>query len=73
MPKQNQAATEVQHSQEVLAMSLKPGDEPAKVLKPSKQPFDFPAPMISAQTTPIFGFVLANAAVRFDYFDSVLS
>jgi hypothetical protein len=47
-------------------------DEPAEVLKPSKQSFDFPASAVSAQTTPVLRSVLAIAPVRRDYFDSVL-
>ena len=54
-------------------MALVTSDEPAEVLKPCKQSFDFPAPTKSAQATPVLGFVFPIAAVRRDYFDSVIS
>jgi hypothetical protein len=48
MPQHDQAATEVEHPQEIFGMVLVPSDEPAEVLKPGKQPFDFPASAVSA-------------------------
>jgi hypothetical protein len=73
MPQHSQARTQVYHSEKVLGMALVPSDEPAEVLKPGKQSFDFPAPTVSAPPTPVLGFVLPIAAVRRDYFDSILS
>ena len=66
MSQHDQAATEVEHPQEILGMALVPSDEPSEVLKPGEQSFDSPAPMIPAEATPVLGFVLAIGAVRRD-------
>jgi hypothetical protein len=62
----------MKHTQKILGMALIADNKSPKVLKPSKQPLDFPASAASAQTTPVLSFVLAIATVRRDYFDSVL-
>ena len=63
----------MKHTYKMLSTPFVAYNEPPKVLKPSKQPLDFPAPAISAQTAPVLSFVLAITAVWSYEFDSVLS
>ena len=60
----------MKHTEKTLGVVLVAHDKSAKVLKPSEQPFDFPASAVSAQTAPVLSLVSATAAVRRDYFDS---
>jgi hypothetical protein len=70
MSHQDNAATEMQHSQKILSVSFVPDDQSAEVLKPREQSFDLPSPPISSQAPQILCFVFSVSAVRRDQFDT---
>jgi hypothetical protein len=73
MPQQNQAAGKLKHSEKVFSVTLIPHDQASKILQPGKESFDFPAPAVSPQTTFVLCLDSSVAAVRGNYFNSVMS
>jgi hypothetical protein len=65
-------ASQMDKAQEVFYVILPTGDESAKVMKPGKEPFDFPSSAIAAQRTAVLWMVLSAPAVGSDHFDAVL-
>ena len=70
MPKQNDRACEMEETSEIGGAPLIPGDESTIVLEPSKEPFDFPAALISTQRAPILGEIDPVRAMGRDQFDA---
>lgn len=70
MPKQNDRACEVQKADEIGGAALIPGDESAIVLKPRKEPFDFPAALISTKRAPILREIDPIRPMRGDQLDA---
>lgn len=56
----------MEHSEKVLSIALVTDDEPAEVLKPSKQPLDLPPFAISPQATAILRLMSSIATLRCD-------
>jgi hypothetical protein len=71
MSEHQMKASEMNEAQEVFDVIFPSGDEPAEVLHPREEPFDFPSPAISPQFAPILGLVPAAAPVGSDHFDVV--
>ena len=55
MPQEDNGASELNHSEEILGVIFPARDNTTKVMKPSEQPFDFPAPAIAPQRTTVLG------------------
>jgi hypothetical protein len=61
----------VKHPKKVLRVTFISDDETAKVLQPSKEPFDFPSSPVSLEPTPVLRLILSVSTVRSDEFDPV--
>jgi hypothetical protein len=61
----------MQHPQKILCVSFVPDDQPAEVLKPSKQSLNLPAAAIASQSPQILRSVLSVAAMRSNPFNAV--
>lgn len=70
MPQQDQHTTELDHAEEVSCIALPSRGEPAEVLEPGEQSFDFPAPHVAAKRSAILGFP-SFAPVGSNDFDAV--
>jgi len=68
IPQKNDAAAEIKHPEKVLGVPFISDHEPAKVLQPGKQSFNFPAAAITSQASQILRSIFAVAAVRGDQF-----
>jgi hypothetical protein len=71
MPEQDAGARELQHPQKIADVVFPSGDEPAGVVEPGKEPFDFPATTIAAQRPAVLG-APPPRAIRRDHLDAVL-
>ena len=71
MPQEDQRAGELHHTKEVDGVAFPAAGKSAEVLQPGKQPFDFPAPQVSAQRSAILSS-LSLAPVGRDHFDAVV-
>jgi hypothetical protein len=61
------------HPKKVLGVTFISHDQPSKVLQPGKKPLDFPAPLVSLQSTSILGPVLSILTMWSDEFNAVES
>ena len=67
MSEQNEDASELDKSEEVLLVPFVSDDDPAVVLEPSEKPFDLPASFVSAQGSSVLCLCsLSVAPVRSD-------
>ena len=48
MPHEDNEAAELEHAEEIGLMIFPTADQPAKVVKPSEEAFDFPAAAVTA-------------------------
>src|SRR5271163_4594355 len=70
MPQEDQRTSELNHAEEVSGIAFPAAGESTEVLEPGEEPFDFPAPQVSAQRSTILSsFPLAP--VWRDHFDAV--
>ena len=70
---ENHKATQVYKAQEIGDVILMAAEDTAKVLQPSEQPLDLPAPFVAAQGPTVLGRRLDPiAAVRGDQLDTLL-
>jgi len=60
----------MEHPEKILGISFVSNDQPAEVLQPGKQPFNFPPTTIPSQASQILSFVFPVTAVRRDQFDA---
>jgi hypothetical protein len=71
MSDEHEQACEVDEAEEVLDVEFPPGDQPAVVLHPGKEPLDFPSAAIAAQRTAILCLPFAVGPVGRDHLDAV--
>ena len=72
MPQEDQRASELNHAEEVGGVAFPAAGESAEVLQPREEPFDFPAPQVSAQRSSVLGSP-SLAPVGRDHFDAVMA
>ena len=63
MPEQHEQACELDEAEEVVDAIFPSCDQPAVVLHPGKEPFDFPAAAVAAQWPSILGLLFAIGPV----------
>ena len=62
----------MEHGEEVFSIVFPAGDEPPRIVQPSKEPFDLPTAAIAAQgATVLRGRIHATHVVRSDQLDAV--
>jgi hypothetical protein len=49
MPEEDEQASEVYEAKEVFDLHFPSGDQPAEVLHPGEEPFDFPAALVAPE------------------------
>jgi len=65
MSQEDNSASELDHPEEILWVVFPADDHAAKIMKPGKQPLDFPPATIAAQHAAILcGFAAARGVVR---------
>ena len=69
MPKENHRAGQVEEAREIGGMALIACDQPARILEPREEPFDFPTPLVSTERTAILGQIHSIAPMGSDQFD----
>jgi len=73
MSQQDQHASELNHAEKIIAMTLPTHDKSSEVFQPSEEPLDFPSTFVAAKFSPVLAVgSCAIATMRRDQFDSVL-
>jgi hypothetical protein len=62
MPQEDNAATELEHAEEIGFVIFPAADESAEIVEPGKEALDFPAPTVATQSAAVLG-ALATAVV----------
>ena len=71
MPEQDLRAGELEQAEEIADVVFPASDQPARVVEPGKEAFDFPAATIAAEGPTVLGGTAARAIGR-DHLDTVL-
>lgn len=69
MPKENHRAGQVKEAREIGGVAFIARDQPARVLEPREEAFDFPPPLVSTERPAVLGQIHAIASVGRDQFD----
>lgn len=69
MPQQDDEATELKKTQEVLGFAFPSGDQPPEVEEPGENSLDLPASFVAAQRPAILRVVYSRGVVRSDELD----
>ncbi len=69
MPKENHRASQVKEAREIGGVAFITGDQPARVLEPREEAFDFPAALVPTERAAILRQIHAIAPMGRDQFD----
>ena len=70
---QDHDADQVHEAEEIPDLALVANHQAPKALQPSKQPLDFPAPLVAARRPAVLrGWLASTGAVRHDQLDAAL-